>query len=1080
YLEGFYYRPRIDREVLARHAEGLICISGHMGTELTVHITSGNVEAAREAAEFYRELLGPENFVIELQRRGLAEQERRVGELLELARQVDVPVVATNDVHYLSRDEAFVHEVMVCINTGKTLQSADRMRMESDQLYLKSPAEMCELFADLPEACANTVAIAERCNVEIEFGRRHAPVFRPPDGKSDDQYLWELVYAGGARRYGRISESLRERIDYELDVIASRGFSSYFLIVNDFVGYARSRGIPAAARGSGCSTVVGYCLGISAPDPLRYGLYFERFMDPERNEMPDIDIDICQVGRAEVIDYVRRKYGHVAQIITFGTLKARAAIRDVCRVLDVPLAEADRIAKLVPDSLNMTISRALAEEPELQRRCSQEPAVGKVIEIARRLEGLARHASVHAAGVVIADKPLEQFLPLYKTPDSDVVITQFDGAAVEKIGLLKMDFLGLRTLTTLERARQLVRQNHGVEIDLESLELEDPRVYELFASGQTKGIFQFESAGMRDVVTRMKPNRIEDLIAANALYRPGPMINIDAYIARKHGQAWSTPHPVMSQILQETYGIMLYQEQVSRLVNRLGGIELKRAFRLAKAISKKRSDLIEQQREPFLQGCRANGLDRATAEQIFDDILRFGGYAFNKAHSTGYALVAYQTAYMKAYYPLEFMAALLSFEMGNTNKIVEYIDECRRMGITVKPPDVNSSLMDFTVVYPQRPGVGTEGPGQAERGHIRFGLGAVKGLGQKAVEAIIEAREEGGAFRDIYDFCERVDLTVVNRAAVEALIKCGAFDSTGAMRKALMEVLERALAAGAELQRDRRAGQSTMFGMFQGAGGRSSARPQIPDSEWSESQMLAYEKATLGFYITAHPLSQHAELLEKYATAETVELAALPGETEVVLGGMIAKVRTTTTRSGRNAGAKMAFLTLEDLKGAAEAVVFPDDLQRFRSLIEPERLVFLVGRVDRRRDQPSLRVSEVIDAEHVVERLTESVLLRIDCSVSNEQTLARLRQLCQAHPGRCPLLLEMTASDGLTVTIRCDGQVGGVCPNERFVAAVGELLGQHCVVLVSPRRRLPPAEPPQPPEPLEDESSLELEADVLQ
>ena len=1073
YLEGFYYRPRIDRQVLAEHAEGLICISGHMGTELAVRVVSGDAEGARDTARFYRDLLGKDSFYVELQRHGQPEQEHLIGELVALARDVDLNVVATNDVHYLTQDEALVHEVMVCINTGKTLQDTERMKMETDQLYLKSAAEMYELFRDVPEACENTLKVAAACNLDLDFTQRHAPVFRPPAGKTDRQHLRELVYEGATKRYGEVTDELGERIEYELSVIGSKGFASYFLIVHDIVEYARSRGIPAGARGSGCSTVVGYCLGISAPDPLRYELYFERFMDPERDEMPDIDIDICQNGRGEVIEYVREKYGHVAQVITFGTLKARAAIRDVCRVLAVPLSDADRIAKMVPATINMTIAKALAQEPELKRQYEQDETVRQVIDYAKRLEGLARHAGVHAAAVVVADKPLDEFAPLYRASDSDVVVTQYEGTVVEKVGLLKIDLLGLRTLSTIERARQLVRRNHGVAVDVDNLDLDDERVYALFANGETKGVFQFESSGMRDVLMKMKPNRIEDLIAANALYRPGPMVNIDAYVARKHGESWDLPHPIMKEVLAKTHGIMVYQEQVSRLVNRLGGIALNKAFRLAKAISKKRTDMIEEQREPFIQGCERNKVKREQAEAIFDEILRFGGYAFNKAHSTGYALVAYQTAYLKTYYPLEFMAALLTFEMDNTDKIVEYISECGRMGIAVRPPDINSSAVDFTVVAAGQAGR-TDGA-DAEQPCIRFGLAAVKGAGHKAVDAIIEARDEGGPFEDIYDFCERVDHSAVNRSAIEALIKCGAFDRTGAMRRALMEVLDQALAMGGQVQRDRRSGQGNLFGAF---GAESSvSRQAIPTSEWSESQMLAYEKATLGYYVTAHPLSQHADKLEKYKTADTVDLGALKEDAEVVLGGMIARARTTVTKSGRNAGAKMAFVTLEDLKGSVEAVIFPGDFERYRAMIKPEVVVFLRGRVDRRREQPSLRVSEVVGLDEADEKLAARVLLRINCSVIDAAMLDELGAVCREHPGECPLFLEMSTSDGLQVIIRCNGEGGAVLPNAEFIERAARLLGgREHVVLVGQDKRVQPEASPAEPVEAEPEDVVEDEA----
>ncbi|HRX86662.1 MAG TPA: DNA polymerase III subunit alpha, partial [Phycisphaerae bacterium] len=761
YLEGFYYRPRIDKETLRELSEGLICTSTCLGAEIPQKFINRDRAAAEEAAKEYLSIFGDERFFIELQDHGIPEQRVLNPELVDLATRIGVPLIATNDVHYLEEGDVEAHDILCCISTGKLVSDEHRFKFPSGEFYLKSPQQMAELFPKHPEALANTLRIVDMCNVDLDFSKRFAPVYKVPEGSTAEDELRTLVYAGAERKYGEITDELRERIDYELQVISSKGFSSYFLIVWDLMSYARKNSIPCGARGSGCSSVVAYCLSISQPDPIHYGLYFERFMDPDRDEMPDIDVDICQNGRADVINYVREKYGHVAQIITFGTLKARAAVKDVSRVLGLPFEEANRLTSLIPTELKMTIDKALEREPDLRNRYETDAAVRKVIDISRKLEGLSRHAGIHAAGVVVADQPLDNFLPLYKPANDDGIVTQFDGPTVEAVGLLKLDFLGLRTLTTLQRAIDLVQAHHGVEIDVATLELTDQRVYHLFCQGFTKGVFQFESPGMRDVITRMRPNRIQDLIAANALYRPGPMEYIDDYVARKHGLAWSTPHPVMSEVLEETYGIMVYQEQVSRLVNRLGGLELKRAFRLAKLISKKKTDQIAKQRPEFIEGCVKNGLDRGTAEKVFEDILRFGGYAFNKAHSTGYALVAFQTAYLKAYWPVEFMAALLTFEAGQTEKVHEYIDECKRMGIAVAPPDVNSSASDFTPDY--------RDPQQKV---IRFGLSAIKGVGVRAVQAILAAREAGGRFTSIYEFCERVDLAAVNRAVVEALICC--------------------------------------------------------------------------------------------------------------------------------------------------------------------------------------------------------------------------------------------------------------------------------------------------------------------
>jgi len=1062
YLDGFYYNPRIDWEILEEHNEGLIALSGHLGSDLATHLTQGNEAAAEAAADWYRRVFGPERFYVELQRHGQAAREPLNAQLIELADRLGLGLVATNDVHYLTRADAFAQEVLVCINTGKTLEDENSLKHETDDLFLKSPAEMAERFADRPDAIENTVRIAERCNVELDFDSRHAPVYVPPDGKTDDEYLQELVYQHAAEKYGDMTPEIRERIDYELGVIASKGFSSYMLINWDFVNWARSRGIPCGARGSGCSAVIGYCLGLSAPDPIRYGLYFERFMDPDRDEMPDIDMDICQNGRAEVIEYVRQKYGHVAQITTFGTLKARAAIRDVCRVMGVPLADADVLAKLIPNELKMTIAKALAQDPELRKLYDENEQYKQAIDIARKLEGMARHASVHAAGVVVADQPLTDFLPLYKPPDADHPITQFDGEGVMRVGLLKMDFLGLRTLTILERARRLTERRASKPVDLEHLDLTDQRVYQLFARGETKGIFQFESDPMRDVLMKMRPNRIEDLIAANALYRPGPMVNIDAYIARKHGEGWSTPHPAMTEVLDETFGIMVYQEQVSRLVNRLGGIELKRAFRLAKAISKKKTKMIVAERQPFIEGAVANGVDQQTAEQIFDDILRFGGYAFNKSHSTGYALVAFQTAYMKAYWPVEFMAALLTYEIpaAKPEDRGMYIDECRRMGIAVRPPDVNQSEADFTVVYEDSdaggraaasPGCVTE---QAGRAYIRFGLAGIKGVGESAVHAILDARNEGEPFADLFDFCDRVDSQKVNRSVTEALVKAGAFDGTGAMRKALVEVLDSAIQTGAEAQRDRRDGQMTMFGSFEEGQDRSAPAMVIGDSEWAESEMLAHEKEALGFYVTSHPLAHHAELLDRFATADVVDLRqpAFVDGTDVILGGMITRIRTVLTKGGRKPGSKMGIVTLEDLSGSIEAVLFPDDLAEYRLLIAADRLVFFRGQVDRRREEPGLRVSEVIPIEEATTRLAQCVIIKLHCAGTEERMLKQVHAICRKHKGETPLYLQLTTPGGLQVLVRSKGPAG-VKPEDALTREVAALLGEdHLAIVGLPRR----------------------------
>jgi len=1058
YKEGFYRKPRIDKEVLREYSAGLLCTSTCLGGEIPQMLLNRDQRSAEDLAKTYLEIFGPDRFFIELQDHGLDEQRLINPELVDMGRRLGVGMIATNDVHYLEHGDVEAHDVLCCINTGKLVADEDRFKFPTDQFYFKSPEEMAGLFSDYPEALENTLHVADLCNLEIDLTQRHAPVYQVPDdvtnsaGKrlSDADYLRRLVYQGAEERYDEITDDLRRRIDYELGVITSKGFASYFLIVWDCVTYARRHGIPVGARGSGCSSVVGYCLYISTPDPMRYGLYFERFMDPDRDEMPDIDLDICQNGRQRIIEYVREKYGHVAQIITFGTLKAKAAVKDVARVVGLGFEEANTLTKLIPAELKMTLDKALEREPELKKRYIEDEQVKRIIDIGRKIEGLARNAGVHAAGVVVADKPLENFLPVCKATGGDAIVTQFDGPTVEKVGLLKMDFLGLRTLTILERSRQLAEQTAGTTIDLTGLDLTDQKVYELFGRGDTKGIFQFESGGMRDVILRMKPNRIEDLIAANALYRPGPMEYIPDYVARKHGRSWTTPHPIMTEVLQETYGIMVYQEQVSRMVNRLGGIELKAAFRLAKAISKKKTDMIEAMREPFLKGCEDNGVKRNIATQVFEDILKFGGYAFNKAHSTGYAIVAFQTAWMKTYYPVEFMAALMTFEMSSTDKVGEYREECRHMGISLEPPCVNASALDFTVERPSAANADAENP----PAKIRFGLGAIKGVGGKAVEAIIAERERGGPFSDLFDFCERVDLAAVHRSTIEALICAGAFDRTGGMRKAMIEALDRAISGGQSLQQDRRSGQLGLFGDGGGAGGASShPEHSLGHDEWIEAEMLAREKAVLGFYITKHPLAAHETLLANCATASTVDLTGLDDGTPVILGGMVSSLRAVTARGGRNRGKQLGIITLEDLKGKTEAILFPDDLAKYRAALEPDRIVFVEGAVDRKREEPSVRVSRVVAEDETLEAFGRIVLI----DVNEETPLDELTALLQEHRGEARVYLNVDTKTGHRAQIECNAGLK-VCCNEALLSRLCALVGRHAACVLGPNRRALPFE----------------------
>ena len=1030
FTEGFYYRPRIDKEILAELNEGLLATSACLKGEIPALLANGDEKAATAAAESYVKIFGPDRFFIEIQIHENDDPNIHQA-LINLAKKMGLPLIATNDVHFLQEDDYEAHNCLCCISTGKNADDPTRMIYPKD-VFLKSPQQMRSDFAEISQACDNTLAIAERCNVELDLKTRHAPVFKPADGSTPNQLLTRLCYEGLKQRYGKITDQIKNRLDRELDVIESKGFASYFLIVWDFCNYAHKNNISVGARGSAVGTLVGYCLGLCDVDPIRYDLLFERFMDPHRNEMPDVDIDICQVNRAKIIDYVRQKYGHVAQIITFGTMKARAVIRDVCRVLGVPLYEADRLAKLVPFSLDMTLDKAIKTEPQLKQAYEQSDQTRKVIDICKKLEGLTRHASVHAAGVVIADEPLTNFIPLYKASDSNDIITQYEGPVVEKVGLLKMDFLGLKTLSVLERARQLVKEIHSTDIDLEKLDLTDPKVFELFSSGKTKGVFQFESGGMQDMLIKMKPDRIEDLIAANALFRPGPMILIPDYIERKHGAKWNLPHSIMEEILDETYGIMVYQEQVMRICNRLGDIPLREAYTLIKAISKKKARTIAKERERFTAGCIDKGLTKSQARQIFEFIERFAGYGFNKSHSTRYAFIAYQTAYMKTHWPVEFMAALLTYEMDNTDKVVDYIAECKKMGIEVRPPDINESGVDFTPLY--------KGTGKNKKGVIRFGLAAVKGVGEKAVEQIITAREKIGRFQSLFHFCENVDLRAVNKQVVEALIKAGAFDRLGGNRAQMTTGLEKAMQIGARLQADKQNGQMNFFAQLQQDGDYAKDAEHLPDlPPWPETQMLTYEKQVLGFYITSNPLSHHAETINLYSTLDTSQLADYTQDRQIVIGGMITKIRYNLIKTGRNAGSKMAVFTLEDLQGSVEVVMFSDVLNRYGNLLVKDTIVFAKGKLDFRREKPNILAVELITLDEVTEKLAGKVKISLDAENVTKEKVATIKSICQHHKGRSPVYVAIRTDKG-KVYAAADKQLS-VNPDLDFCRKIRQLVG---------------------------------------
>ncbi len=977
YTEGFYYKPRIDDDLLEQYSGGLIGLTSCLKGEIPVFLQRGMVERAREKALKYKHILGPENFYIELQDNGLAEQELLNRQLYDLANDLHIGIVATNDCHYMKREDARAHDILLCIQTGKTINEKERMRMGSDGFYFKSPDEMKRAFQELPEAIRATRAIAERCSVEFTLGANLLPKY-PLEGKSPDAFLEELARAGLERRLGGAANELyRKRLDSEIDIIRKMDYASYFLIVWDFIRFAKEQGIPVGpGRGSAAGSLVSYCLGITDLDPVKYNLLFERFLNPERISMPDIDVDFCKDRRSEVIAYVADKYGkdRVAQIITFGTMAAKAAIRDVGRALDMPYAEVDRIAKLIPGTLHITLAEAVQSDAQLKALYESSPRIRDLVDTAMRLEGLCRHASTHAAGVVISPVPLTEYTPLYRNPADGSIMTQFDMVSIERIGLLKFDFLGLKTLTVINKTLTYIKENGG-DCSLHDMSFDDAKTYELLSSGNTTGIFQLESAGMRDLLVKISPSRFEDLIAIVALYRPGPMGSgmIDEFIKRKKGKIpVKYALPQLKDILDETYGVILYQEQVMRIANTLANFTMGQADILRKAMGKKKPEEMEKQKETFIQGAVANGIPERKALRIFDLMAYFAEYGFNKSHSAAYAYVAYQTAYLKAHYPVEFMAATLSADMDNTDKIVKGIAGCREMGIEILPPDINLSGKEFTVVG----------------GSIRFGLEAVKGVGSAAIESIIETREATGPFRSVDDFLGRIDQRKVNRKVVEGLIKAGAFDSIAASRARAMEDATAVLGDGPRGHAGRIPGQPSIFGDMDG-----------PDAqgitEWCEDELLKYEKESLGFYITGHPLTKYAALLSKVGTKRIPELEEMDDGAEVKIAGILTAVRKLQTKSKSGI---MAYCTLEDPEANIEVLVFPELYTSSIAILQKDFPLLVRGTIDRTEKGVKIvanEISRVTDLEAAQARKAELILrlplpdamhLRTLCSLVKSDT----------------------------------------------------------------------------------------------
>ncbi len=1006
HLEGFYYKPRIDKELLAKHSKGLIATSACLNGEVAAHLVANDYAAARQAATDYRDLFGPGNFFLEIQDQGLEMEHRIHPELLRLSQETGIPLVATNDCHYLLPEDAQAHDVLLCIQMGKMVSDTNRMKFDSDQFYFKSADEMAHVFRALPEAVTRTLEIAERCRVKLQKVENPFPPFAVPEGFTPESYFEKVTREGFAQRRPHLEAQVakgllrnplaayEQRLEDEIRMIEQMRYAGYFLIVWDFIRYAREQGIPVGpGRGSAAGSLVSYALRITDIDPLQYTLLFERFLNPERISLPDSDIDFCMRRRGEVINYVTQKYGreNVAQIITFGTIAAKAAIKDVARAMEVPYADADRLAKLVPPTLNISLEEALKQSPPLKQAYEKDARTKLVIDIARRLEGLSRHASTHAAGVVIAPRPLAEIVPLYRT-NRDEVLTQFDMNDLERVGLLKMDFLGLATLTVLDDAVQLIRQSRGSDFCLDDIPLDDRATFELFSRGAASGIFQFESHGMREILRRYQPTRFEDLIALNALYRPGPIEGgmIPDFIARKHGQreiAYDLPE--LKEILEETYGVIVYQEQVMQIANRLAGFSLGEADLLRRAMGKKKPKEMAAQKEKFLAGCKQNKLSEKKAAKIFDLMAQFAGYGFNKSHSTAYALLAYQTAYLKTHYPVEFMAALLTAETGNQEKVVKYIGECREMGITVLPPDVNSSDWSFTPAG----------------GAIRFGLGAVRNVGFNTVQAIQAARRQLTRFTSIFQFCEEVDSRVLNRRVMESLIKAGALDSLGASRAALFEVIDRALERGARQQRDKESAQHGLFG----GPLEPPPPPPLPDvEEWAEHERLASEKEMLGFFITGHPLSRYEGRLRELAAVPIAELEQRRNNEALRLGGIIVRVRPKRSKRGD----RWAIATLEDMTGVTELLVFPEAFRKLEGKLYPDAALLVKGRLRVEDAGVRLVVEDVMPLTQALPAANPRLVVLLDVNRISVDTVARLDDLFRRKPGRSPVELKLPPEFG--------------------------------------------------------------------
>ena len=1092
YTEGFYYKPRIDKELLAKHSEGLIALSSCLKGEVASALRVEQYKPGLEAAARLRDIMGPQNFFLEMQYQGIEEQKVVNRGLIPMARELNLNLVCTNDVHYLRQGDSQPHDILLCIGTGKTVNDAQRLRYTGDQFFLKTADQMAEVFKDHPDALKNTLLIAERCNVTIPKGQNHLPTFGVPDGFTIDTYFEHIVREGFAQRLlrlrqlaqqGKLRHTIDEyerRLDFEIEMIKKTGFQGYLLIVWDFIRYAREEHIPVGpGRGSAAGSVAAWCMRITDVDPIEFGLIFERFLNLERVSMPDIDVDFCERRRGEVIDYVTRKYGreNVAQIITFGTMKAKAVIRDVGRALDMPYADVDRVAKQIPPALDMTLDKALAENPILKDMAAKDPKVKELLDIGRRLEGMSRHASVHAAGVVIAPGPITDYAPLYKG-QRDEITTQWNMKEVERVGLLKMDFLGLSTLTLIDDALKGIKLTEGIDLDIDAIPLDDSKTYKVFADGATYGVFQFESSGMRDLLRRAKPSCLDDLIALNALYRPGALKSgaVDEWVERKQGRR-EVKYELkeLEPILSDSYGVIAYQEQVMRAAQAVAGFTLGQADILRKAMGKKDPTLMAKQRDAFLEGARGKGVNEKKAIKLFEQIGLFAGYGFNKAHATAYAWLAYQTGYLKANYPWHFAAALLTIEAQNADKLAMYLGECRDRGIPVLPPDVNQSQMRFSV----EPGRG-----------VRFGLTAIKGLGEGAIESILAARTAlGGRIPSLHALCEILDMRLANKRVFEALVKAGGCDSllpeaepgapgstlpeAGADRVArlardrarLFAAVEPATEHGTRTQRDRALGQSDLFG---GETPSTGAAQHLPAAApWSEVDLLNYERDTLGLFLTGHPIDRWADDLRDFGARSIAQLGiraaaeAGPDETleesapagpppviervseDVSVGGIVSGLRPLKTRKGD----RMCVFMLEDRDGGLEVIVFPETFRQSGHLAENGAMLLIKGKFERDTDSARLVASELLLIERVRERLSTAVAITVSTPRHGRQTFEQLWDVLARHKGdRRVAFFLVDEERGLRVNVKVNAQIR-VRPSDRLVADVEQICGSGSVRL---------------------------------